>query len=439
MDDKFKITEGLKVDPDNLESARSFDSDLQVQGRSLVNALHMLVRNVKLYGPENEIFNKPMGKIRDSINTIIAMEGQISLQSAGDSFYLNNMLLKFDLKSLENLQYLHQEFERCDVGGFLLEKQITVHELQNFIYIFSRDNTEAPGEQGVSTRKLMALKLRKFEKIKEILQQQEEEGLDAADAHSQAKLDRKRYGLVVYARAVHFMRKYLDGLRGEGPEVPSSKATHLVQDLVDVAYEQSSHFLGMATEANNENYLAYHSVSVTMLAIIFGVTLEFSKEQLRDVATAALFHDIGKAELDGSLLKKMDKLTPFESLQLSRSATRAVTQFLRSKFLNRTTINNVIVAYNHATEYGKALKELNGNILVERVADLSVYTKIVAIVDAYEDLTSRFQYSPHVAFALMNSDIKHKFDPDYLRIFGRILKGLSQKVISERGEKVSIF
>jgi HD-GYP domain-containing protein (c-di-GMP phosphodiesterase class II) len=440
LSDKFKITEGVEVDPDSIESARSFDSKLQIQGRTLVNSLQMLVRNVKLYGPENEIFEKPLDKIRESINTIIAMEGQIALQSAGDSFYLNNMLLKFDLKSLENLQYLHKEFERCNVGGFFLDKQITVQELQNFIYIFSMDNKEAPGEQGISDRKLMALKLRKFEKIKEILQQQEDQDIDIVQEQSHAKLDRKRYGLVVYARAVHFMKKYLAGLRGEEPEVPISKANHLVQDLVDVSYEQSTHFLGLATEASNENYLAYHSVSVAMLSIVFGVALDFSKEQLRELATAALFHDIGKASFDGTLLKKIDKLTPYEVLQMSRCSINAVRIFLSSKHLNMTTINNVVVAYDHLTEFGKPLKDLNGNVsMVEQTADLSVITRIIAIADCYEDLTSRFQYSPHVAFTLMNTDIKHRFDPIYLRMFGRILKGLAQKIVSERGQSVSIF
>ena len=39
----------------------------------------------------------------------------------------------------------------------------------------------------------------------------------------------------------------------------------------------------------------------------------------------------------------------------------------------------------------------------------------------------------------MNTDLKQRFDPDYLKIFGRILKGLARKIISTEGENISVF
>lgn len=433
MADKFKVSG--KPGPEKTDSARAYQVKLQVLARELVGALHMLIKNVKLYAPDNAIFARPLEKAMTCINTIIAMEGQLSLQGAGESFYLNSMQVKLDLKSLDTTRYLTQEFERCNVGGFSLDRPINVAEIQNFMYIFSNDNTEPACESGVSARKLLALKLRKFEKIKEILQNKQE-GEATLD---QSKLDRKRYSLVVYARAVQFMRNYLAGVRGEGPELPASKAIHLIQDLVDISFEHSSHFLGLVTGNSGDDYLAYHSVSVTLLAIVFGVEIGLSKEQLRELGQCALFHDLGKANLEEELLTKT-KLTPYEERLLQKCPMETVKRKLRTGKLNRAGIHDIIVANDNQIAFGKPIKDLSGNVsMVEQTAELSVYTKIVALADCYETLTSLRGYGPDIAFNLMSTDLKHRFDPNYLKIFGRILKGLARKLISDQGENLSVF
>ena len=53
------------------------------------------------------------------------------------------------------------------------------------------------------------LKLRQFQVAKEILEHQNE-----IQVAQDKKLERKRYMMVVYARMVLFMQKYLAGLRG---------------------------------------------------------------------------------------------------------------------------------------------------------------------------------------------------------------------------------
>jgi len=57
--DKLKIQDKLDAAPERLDLARAYEEKLQVHGRNLVSGLYMLVRNVKLYEPENDIFIKP--------------------------------------------------------------------------------------------------------------------------------------------------------------------------------------------------------------------------------------------------------------------------------------------------------------------------------------------------------------------------------------------
>jgi HD-GYP domain-containing protein (c-di-GMP phosphodiesterase class II) len=437
-DKKLKFQGMLVEDPKQVDLARSYEDKLHALGRTLIGSLYMLIRNVKLYDPKNEIFNKPLEQLKDCINTVIAMDESLSLQGAGEAFYLNNMLLKIDVNSLDNVRYLLVEFERRNVGGFVLSQPISLPELRNFIYIFSKDSDEQVGERGVSARKLQALKLRRFEKINEILKDQH------LSENLERSVDRKRYALTVYARSIYYMRKYLAGLRGDGPKIAVGKAGRFIQDLVDVCHGHRTHFLGLTTLKSDDEYLCFHSVNVVLLSIVFGAELGLSKAQLRDLGMAAMFHDIGKVDVDEEVMEKRGKLLPDEMKKMRKSPIYSVKKILRARRLNALTIHRIITAYEHKTDYGTPVKDLKGNVsFVVPRSDLGVFSKIIAIIDCYDALTSRrpFRdaYSPDIALTLMWTELKHKFDPDYLRIFMNVMKIPSVRVLSEKGEKIVIF
>ncbi len=439
MADKLKIQDKLDAAPERLDLARAYEEKLQVHGRNLVSGLYMLVRNVKLYEPENDIFIKPLEQLKDTINTIVAMDEALNLQGAGESFYLNNMLVKIDINSLENVKYLLVEFERRNVGGFVLSQPISIPELRDFIFIFATENNEAVGERGVSSRKLSALKLRRWEKIQEILKDQYK-----SEDQQDKNVDRKRYTLTIYARAIYFMRAYLAGLRGQGPQIPLRKAGRFIQDLVDISSGHRTHFLGLTTLKSDDEYLCFHSVNVCMLAIIFGSELGMTKPQLRDLGMAAMFHDIGMIDVNEELLMKRGKLAPGEIRQVRRSPIYSVKRIIRTRELNKLTIHRIITAYEHKTEFGKPVKDLKGNVsFVVPRNDIGVFSKIVAIADCYDALTSRRPhrdpYSSDIALTLMWTELKHKFDPEFLKVFMTVMRITSVKVFSDKGEKIVIF
>src|SRR3954464_15469146 len=106
------------------EFGRAHNEKLQVLGRSLVSGLYMLIRSVKMYEPENAVFEKPLSQLQEVINLIIGRERKLELVAVKDSFYLNNMLVKVDLSALDNVRYLRKELQEKDVGGMLLDGPI---------------------------------------------------------------------------------------------------------------------------------------------------------------------------------------------------------------------------------------------------------------------------------------------------------------------------
>ena len=432
MAEKLGVQQGLNADGDNLESARGYDKKLQDLGHSLVASLYMLIRNVKLYDSENAIFHRPLDQCRQTINTIVAMDGKVDLQAAGSSFYLNNMLLRMDSKSLENVRFLHKELEEKDVGGFLLDQSVSLNELRNFIFIFSKENEEQAGEQGVSAKKLVSLKLRRFKKIQEILENQDEQDVNK-------RLDRKRYALLAYARAVLFMHKFMQGQRGQGPKIPMARAGRLVQDLVDVVHGHHANFLGVMSVNHQSGDRSFHAVNVTLMSIVFGQEAGLPKERLRELGMVTLFHDIGCVDVPEDIMAKSEGLSEEEQQRMAMLRLYSVQRLLRMRDLSRRTLHVVVAAFDHKTEYGRAYKDMKGNVgMVEKLTELTVYSRILAITDCYDELVS-LGYSPELALTLMNSELKHRFDPNMLKRFLFMMKGLANRMMNEYGEQVSIF
>ncbi|MBW1871467.1 MAG: HD domain-containing protein, partial [Deltaproteobacteria bacterium] len=275
-------------------------------------------------------------------------------------------------------------------------------------------------------------------KIQEILKDQDiSKNLDRA-------VDRKRYALTVYARSIYYMRKYLAGLRGEGPKISLGKAGRFIQDLVDVCYGHRTQFLGLTTLKSDDEYLCFHSVNVVLLSIVFGSELGLGKAQLRDLGMTGMFHDIGKIDVDDEIIEKRGKLAPDEMKEMRKTPIYSVKKILRSRSLNALTVQRIITAFEHKTDFGTPVKDLKGNVsfIVPR-SDLGVYSKIIAIADCYDALTSRrpFReaYSSDIALTLMWTELKHKFDPVYLRVFMNVMRVSSVRVLSDKGEKIVIF
>ncbi|HEY4224021.1 MAG TPA: hypothetical protein VGO62_21845, partial [Myxococcota bacterium] len=67
---------------------RGREAKLQQLGRQAISTLYMLVRNVKMYDPDNDIFVQPFENLRNAINTIVAVDGMFQLQATGTSVYV---------------------------------------------------------------------------------------------------------------------------------------------------------------------------------------------------------------------------------------------------------------------------------------------------------------------------------------------------------------
>lgn len=435
MADNLQITKADSADVVNLDMlSRDSNEKLQTMGRSLVSALYMLVRSVKMYDPDNNVFEKPISQLQETMNQVIRKDGKLELLGVKQSFYLNGMLVKVDLSALDNVKYLLEEMRGKDVGGFTMFRSVSVAELKNFIWIFSKEQPDEADEEGVKGRKLISMKLAKWSKLRDKLENEKDE--------SEAKLDRKKYALTCYGRAIFFIRKYMESLR-LGKPLNTTKSLRILQDFVDISIDHRTHFLGLTTTRTDGEYLAYHQVNTCLMAIVLGYEMGLTKPQLRDLGYIALFHDAGMGTVPDELLAKRGALTPEERATINRAPLISVRNILREKAINRGTLLRLVTTFEHKVDFGTAVRDAQGNIqMIIPKANLGLYAKIISTCATYDALTSRrpFRdaYGPEVALMLMWTEMRNKFDPDVLRVFMRVMAIQPIKVLTRRQQSLTI-
>ncbi|MBK8014577.1 MAG: hypothetical protein IPK13_24905 [Deltaproteobacteria bacterium] len=396
------------------------EATLQQLGKKIASQLYMLVRNVKIHAPDNQIFLKPIESLRQDMNSVVALDRRIDVQAADTSIYINRVAVRFDFSELENIQFLTNEFKRRDMGGFSTSHSVTTQDIRNFLQIFAGSMESALRADGEDTAKKSKLLIQRYQKVKELL--------DKLDAEPQLdqRVDRKKYLMTVYARCVFFMRVYLERLKAHDTSIPFAKAARLVQDLVDLCREERTHFLGMTTTRAETDYLPYHSVNTCLLSIVFGSELGLDRRQLLELGMAALFSQLGLIDVPESTLAEKERLTREQRAQIDLFPLASAKKILSVRGLDKSTMRRIVATYESKVDFAIPRKNETGDLeLVMPKMGLGLFGKIIAISETYDALTSkrpfRDSYGPEVGLALMSGEMKYKFDPVLLRIFMKVM------------------
>jgi diguanylate cyclase (GGDEF)-like protein/putative nucleotidyltransferase with HDIG domain len=178
-----------------------------------------------------------------------------------------------------------------------------------------------------------------------------------------------------------------------------------------------------AVEAK-EPYIYDHSRKVNTYAVALAESIGLSPDQIANVSTAALLHDIGKIGIPDKVLNKKGKL--------NEEDWRAVKTHPE---LGATIIKNIphlapcvnIVLYHHERWDGGGYPEgLQGE-------QIPMEARILAIADSFEAMTSARPYRPALPLKEIIKQLKQgaglQFDPNLVDAFIRIVEaGLPGKV-----------
>lgn len=399
---------------------------LQQLGRQAISTLYMLIRNVRMYDADNAIFSQPLEQLREVINTVIAVDGKFDLAAAGTVLSLNGAMITVDFSSLENIRSLTNELKARDMGGLQANRPVQVAELKAFLRAFTTQDQALETVDG-----LVNVKVARYRAIVEQLHKKSEN-----EIAQHRKIDRKKYAFAVYARAVTYMKRFIEVARGTGELPSTAPAVRLVRDFVDICLEQRSAsggrpeknlFLGMSTTRESHEYLAYHSVNSCLTAIALGYELGLEREQMFNLGRAAMFHDVGAAGADAGILNKVGSLTSAERTVVAQNPLYAAKLMLRARPIDLGALRCILAAHEAKVPYFRVERDSNGQVRWN-MQHLGAYGRIIRVASTYDALTSarpyREAFSPDVALAMMCTQMKHEFDPHFLATFVKMMSGI---------------
>ena len=161
-----------------------------------------------------------------------------------------------------------------------------------------------------------------------------------------------------------------------------------------------------------DSYTVGHSVRVATLAVFVGNQLGIDDEQLVELGTAGLLHDVGKSKVPSEILFKRGRLTAEEFAIIQSHASVGAEILLGQKDWNRL---QVAAAWGHHLRYDGGGYPPSPNWAVR-----GHLVALLQICDVFEALTAVRPYkarlTPLAAFGVMLAD-KGAFDPALLYAF----------------------
>jgi len=184
----------------------------------------------------------------------------------------------------------------------------------------------------------------------------------------------------MYKQVRSLTKSVLDEVR-LGNAFDADKAKQTVSECVGSILRNPDALMWLSKIKNVDNHIADHCLNVTIVAVAFGRFLELSEEELKELGLCGLLHDIGKMKIPADILKKSSSLSVQEEEILKSHPLhgRNILMSNRSLFNGATDVAHCHHENLDGSGYPRGLKAVG----------ISFYTRIISIVDLYDNFTSR--------------------------------------------------
>ncbi len=191
-----------------------------------------------------------------------------------------------------------------------------------------------------------------------------------------------------------------------GQMVDTDTAQEVVAECVDSIVRNVDAMVWMSKIKHEHEYTAEHCLNVCILAIAFGRHLNFDQGELKKLGLCGLLHDVGKMKVPTEILDKRGTLTD-EELRIMRDHTVAGHSILKETKGVSPLAVDVCLNHHERPDGGGYPRGLKAD-------EISEYAKIIAVVDAYDAMTSDRCYdrakSPVEAQKILYDNRGHQFD-----------------------------
>jgi putative nucleotidyltransferase with HDIG domain len=215
--------------------------------------------------------------------------------------------------------------------------------------------------------------------------------------------------------AIKTARRLLEKVSGSG-EIDAAEAFETAREILESITVNHQAFINIAGVKEYDEYTFEHSVDVAAYTTIIAKERGLPTEQLADICTGALLHDVGKMLVDPKILNKPGKLTENE-FEAMKTHCRKGYDLLKENGADEPIAG---IAHGHHERcdgkgYPQGLEEKG----------LDEQVQMAAIADVYDALTSDRVYKKAMdvmsAMKIIREDCGKQFNQKLVTIFQRTI------------------
>ena len=216
---------------------------------------------------------------------------------------------------------------------------------------------------------------------------------------------------LAYICATGLVEELLENPRS-GEHIRRSKK--MISNLADYLFKDSHALFSLMATASFDYYTYTHSVNVAVFGMALAHKLErFDLQEIRNLGSGLILHDIGKSMIDRSILNKKGPLNRSEWDIIKQHPDNGARLLKDLGELNEDALS--VVAGHHEKLDGSGYpRGLRGDAV-------HPYARIAALADIFDAITTRRPYKPaektFPALQIMRHEMKKELDQDLFREF----------------------
>jgi HD-GYP domain-containing protein (c-di-GMP phosphodiesterase class II) len=370
----------------------------------ILTRLHIVLKLNMVYESNNLAFIGPLRDFGSALREGFRTETEIRIQVRQDAFFVNKIRLKFKVANFFVYKSVLEEFLSRQIGTVIFSAGVDDDELGRFIAFLARRDTSrgygferlAEDFEAVSCPKIW------LEKMPEELNGEVSE----------------KSAISIYILGVYHLKDLFDN---EKRSMHLHLTRRWIQSIINHLLSQESFLIGLTNVKNFQEYTLNHSVNVCILSLALGRHLGLSRPELIELGVSACLHDVGKFEVPDEVLDKPGKLTPEERAVMERHSHFGAGKLAGERKTKDIPLAAIQVALEHHIK-----PALGGYPKYLRREHVSLFSKIVKVIDYYDAITTKRTYrpktfTPEEALRLMRKNCDDEFEPLIFKAFARMM------------------
>lgn len=357
---------------DSAQALRTFSSAQVARARDLLARLYALRRAKRLYPDEHPAVSQACRALFDVVAIFHAEGVDVPLTFFEDEVLLGEQLLAEDSLLFDQLI---RDMESIGAGSITFMRGVTPEEIERFATVVGARTEEVEALEGGIAALLGRIGCPHI-LVSTVSVVRDDVEVDEGDARELAK--------ATYTGTLELLRELERLIRGNR-ELNAAQIKNTARSLVDSILRNRHAMLELSSLKSFDEYTFYHSVNVAILSLALGSALTRDYRFLSALAVGAILHDVGKMSVDPSLLNKTGPLTSDEWAEIRHHPVRGAEAVAMTPGIDRASL---VCVLEHHMRY-----DLAGYPRRQPERPQHIVSRIVAVADAYDAMTSQRPYS----------------------------------------------